>query len=123
MKHLMSCPRSLLGADDKPCTCGAGIPVVTPGGARALGHADSCPCSTTPCQPPCRDCACSAAQEAGSPPPRSPYDSPYTDVDYARALIKRAEEIAPENSDLARFLLDLATETRLLAELQGKWEF
>jgi hypothetical protein len=63
------------------------------------------------------------AQGATASPPPPTGDSPYADVEYARTLIKRAEALAPDNSGLARFLLEIATEARLLAELQGRWEY
>lgn len=70
--------------------------------------------------------AMAAGDEActcGTGGPKVTDDNPYRDVEYARSLVKRAEALAPENSVLARFLLELATEARLLAELQGKWEY
>jgi len=51
-------------------------------------------------------------------------DSPYAGVDYARGLIQRADEAAEAgNLERAEFLRNLAAEARLLAELQGKWEY
>jgi hypothetical protein len=92
---------------NKPCTCGAGVPVVAPGGTRKLGHTSNC--------------ARMAERKDAAAPPTG--DSPYADVEYARTLIKRAEALAPDNSVLAEFLLRLAAEARLLAELQGRWEY
>jgi hypothetical protein len=59
-----------------------------------------------------------------SPPPLPPTgDSPYADVEYARTLIKRAEIVRTSDMEQAAFLLKLAAEARLLAELQGRWEY
>jgi hypothetical protein len=94
VKHARGCAYMLNA--DKPCTCGAVLPLpeMPPGPAQGA---------------------------ATSPPPTG--DSPYADVEYARELIKRAESLATESPDLARFLLEIATEARLLAELQGRWEY
>jgi hypothetical protein len=134
MKHARSCPVSTGAVKNNRCTCGAGVPVVAPGGARELSHTSNCARMTEAGHP---ECTCGAvlplpemppgpaqgASPENDPPPSVHDDSPYADVEYARTLIKRAEALAPENSVLARFLLEIATEARLLAELQGRWEY
>lgn len=57
-------------------------------------------------------------------PPKVTDDNPYLGVERSRNLAERAEAAAVEgNADLANFLLQLASEARLLAELQGRWEY
>lgn len=61
---------------------------------------------------------------AGATPPKATDDHPYGDIERSRALADRAAEAAQGGEmGLAEFLLRLAAEARLLADLQGKWEY
>lgn len=79
-----------------------------------LSHDKLCPAAMGAAGP----CTC------GATPPKVTDDNPYLDVERSRSLAARAEAAALEGKDdLARFLLQLAGEARLLAELQGRWEY
>lgn len=110
MMHTSNCAR-MAEAGHFECTCGAGIPIVAPT-PQVLEHTTHCPVR-----------ALAVGDEACTCGPKVTDDNPYRDVEYARSLVKRAEALATESPDLARFLLEVAREARLLAELQGKWEY
>jgi hypothetical protein len=123
VKHTEGCPAFVVGAGK--CTCAA-APERLPGGV--LGHTPSCPGRYTD------PCTCGAvlqmpvmtpgpAQGAIASPSPPTGESPYADVEYARTLIKRAEIVRTSDMAQAEFLLRLAAEARLLAELQGRWEY
>jgi hypothetical protein len=129
VKHARNCPAFVVG--EGTCTCAA-APERLPGGV--LGHTPACPGRyTDPCTcgagipvvAPLPEMPSGPAQGAtASPPPLPPTgDSPYADVEYARTLIKRAEIVRTSDMEQAAFLLKLAAEARLLAELQGRWEY
>lgn len=114
MIHAKSCPRSV---DTKSlCTCGGMNPVppgLTVDGPIDLSHDKLCPAAMGASGP----CTCGT-------PPKVTDDNPYRDVERSRILAARAEAAAFEGKDdLARFLLQLAVEARLLAEMQGRWEY
>lgn len=72
-------------------------------------------------------CTCGGDLPIVLPAPDAPKDTddnPYRDVERSRDLAKRAKDAAEAGDEpLATFLLELAREARLLAELQGKWEY
>lgn len=100
------------------CTCGAGIPVIAPS-PQVLGHTAHCPVRAIAVGD--EACTCGTAAEDG---PKDTDDNPYRDVARSRELARRAEA-AWDGAEQSRamFLLELAQEARLLAELQGKWEY
>lgn len=116
LEHTAHCPVRAMAAGDEACTCGAGVPVVAP---IDVSHTGLCPAAMGGSGP----CTCERTPPPAADAPKGTDDNPYRDVEYARTLIKRAESLATESPDLARFLLEIATEARLLAELQGKWEY
>lgn len=114
MRHAKHCPRRV--GTKSPCTCGGMNPVppgLTVDGPIDLSHSGLCLAAMGATGP----CTCGT-------PPKVTDDNPYRDVERSRDLAARAEAAALEGKDdLARFLLQLAGEARLLAELQGRWEY
>lgn len=115
LKHTAHCPVRAIAVGDEACTCGAGVAPIDMSHSglcpAAMGGSGPCTCELTP--PP--------VAEDG---PKDTDDNPYRDVARSRELARRAEAAwnGAEQSR-AMFLLELAREARLLAELQGKWEY
>lgn len=119
--HSPECP----GRYTDPCTCGGGLPVMTPGavGAGITQPEVTVDGGTVTVQKPGWYQMTVGAQSTADAP-KDTDDHPYRDVERSRDLAARAEEAALEGKDdLAHFLLQLAGEARLLAELQGRWEY
>jgi hypothetical protein len=128
VRHARSCPRGI--DKNAKCTCG-GLDPVPPGLTvdGPIRHAGGCEFMINADKP----CSCGAVlpmpvmtpgPAQGATPPKPTDDNPYRDVEYARSLIQRAEKAFEKGEHTqGDFLLRLATEARLLAELQGKWEY